>query len=91
MKKIDYKTIIPILAIVIIQIAFAIVITNKVVELENKIDKIKLLNGMFFEDMEESRKLIDMKTSSLMNEISQLKEENENLLSKCIYPYFIIH
>ncbi len=52
MKKIDYKTIIPILAIVIIQIAFAIVITNKVVELENKIDKIKLLNGMFFEDME---------------------------------------
>ena len=52
MKKIDYKTIIPILAIVIIQIAFAIAITNKVVELENKIDKIKLLNGMFFEDME---------------------------------------
>lgn len=52
MKKIDYKTIIPILAIVIIQIAFAIVITNKVVELENKIDKIKLLNGMFYEDLE---------------------------------------
>lgn len=52
MKKIDYKTIIPILLIAIIQIAFAIVITNKVVELENKIDKIKLLNGMFFEDME---------------------------------------
>lgn len=52
MKKIDYKTIIPILAIAIIQTVFAIVITNKVVELENKIDKIKLLNGMFFEDME---------------------------------------
>lgn len=52
MKKIDYKTIIPILAIVIIQIAFAIVITNKVVELENKIDKIKLLNGMFYEDLQ---------------------------------------
>lgn len=52
MKKIDYKTIIPILAIVIIQIAFAIVVTNKIVELENKIDKIKLLNGMFYEDLE---------------------------------------
>ena len=52
MKKIDYKTIIPILAIVIIQIAFAIVITNKVVELENKIDKIKLLNNMFYEDLQ---------------------------------------
>lgn len=52
MKKIDYKTIIPILAIAIIQTVFAIVVTNKVVELENKIDKIKLLNGMFFEDME---------------------------------------
>lgn len=52
MKKIDYKTIIPILAIVIIQIAFAIVITNKIIELENKIDNIKLLNGMFYEDLQ---------------------------------------
>ena len=52
MKKIDYKTIIPILLIVIIQAIFVIVVTNKIVELENKIDKIKLLNGMFFEDME---------------------------------------
>lgn len=52
MKKIDYKTIIPILLIAIIQTVFAIVVTNKIVELENKIDKIKLLNGMFFEDME---------------------------------------
>ena len=52
MKKIDYKTIIPILAIAIIQTVFAIVVTNKVVELENKIDKIKLLNGMFYEDLE---------------------------------------
>lgn len=52
MKKIDYKTIIPILAIVIIQIVFVIVVTNKVVELENKIDKIKLLNGMFYEDLQ---------------------------------------
>lgn len=52
MKKIDYKTIIPILLIAIIQTVFVIVVTNKIVELENKIDKIKLLNGMFFEDME---------------------------------------
>lgn len=52
MKKIDYKTIIPILLIAIIQTVFAIVVTNKVVELENKIDKIKLLNGMFYEDLE---------------------------------------
>lgn len=52
MKKIDYKTIIPILAIVIIQTVFAIVVTNKIVELENKIDNIKLLNGMFYEDLE---------------------------------------
>lgn len=52
MKKIDYKTIIPILAIAIIQTVFAIVVTNKVVELENKIDKIKLLNGMFYEDLQ---------------------------------------
>ena len=52
MKKIDYKTIIPILAIVIIQTIFVIVVTNKVVELENKIDKIKLLNSMLYEDLE---------------------------------------
>ena len=52
MKKIDYKIIIPILAIVIIQIAFVIVVTNKIIELENKTDKIKLLNGMFYEDLE---------------------------------------
>ena len=52
MKKIDYKTIIPILAIVIIQATFVIVVTNKVVELENKIDNIKLLNGMFYEDLQ---------------------------------------
>lgn len=52
MKKIDYKTIIPFLAIVIIQTVFVIIVTNKVVELENKIDKIKLLNDMFYEDLE---------------------------------------
>lgn len=53
MKKIDYKTIIPILAIVIIQAIFVIVVTNKVVELENKIDNIKLINNMFYEDLEQ--------------------------------------
>ena len=52
MKKIDYKIIIPILLIAIIQIAFAIAITNKIIELENKIDNIKLLNGMFYEDLQ---------------------------------------
>lgn len=52
MKKIDYKTIIPILAIVIIQAIFVIVVTNKIVELDKKIDNIKLLNGMFYEDLE---------------------------------------
>ena len=52
MKKIDYKTIIPIIVIVIIQTIFVIIVTNKVVELENKIDKIKLLNGMFYEDLQ---------------------------------------
>ena len=52
MKKIDYKTIIPILLITIIQIAFAIVITNKIIELENKIDNIKLINNMFYEDLQ---------------------------------------
>lgn len=52
MKKIDYKIITPILLIAIIQIAFAIVITNKIVELDKKIDNIKLLNNMFYEDLQ---------------------------------------
>ena len=58
MKKIDYKIIIPILLIAIIQIAFAIVITNKIIELENKIDNIKLLNGMFYEDLQRTYEYI---------------------------------
>ena len=41
MKKIDYKTIIPILLIAIIQTVFVIVVINKIVELENKIEGIK--------------------------------------------------
>ena len=59
MKKIDYKTIIPILAIVIIQTVFVIVVTNKVVELENKIDNIKLLNGMFYEDLQRTYEYLE--------------------------------
>ena len=58
MKKIDYKIIIKILLIAIIQTVFAIVVTNKIVELENKIDKIKLLNGMFYEDLERTYEYI---------------------------------
>lgn len=58
MKKIDYKTIIPILAIVIIQTVFAIVVTNKIVELDKKIDNIKLLNGMFYEDLQRTYEYI---------------------------------
>ena len=58
MKKIDYKTIIPILLIAIIQTVFAIVVTNKIVELENKIDNIKLLNGMFYEDLQRTYEYI---------------------------------
>ena len=53
MKKIDYKTIIPILAIVIIQLIFAIVVTNKIIELENKLDKFKLYNHMFNESVDQ--------------------------------------
>lgn len=53
MKKIDYKTIISILAIAIIQIVFAIAITNKIIELENKLDKFKLYNHMFNESVDQ--------------------------------------
>lgn len=58
MKKIDYKTIIPILAIVIIQAIFVIVVTNKIVELDKKTDNIKLLNGMFYEDLQRTYEYI---------------------------------
>ena len=41
------------IVIVLIELgASTIIVTNKIVELDKKIDKIKLLNGMFFEDME---------------------------------------
>lgn len=38
------------IVIVLIEVGtFTIIVTNKIVELENKIDNIKLLNGMFYE------------------------------------------
>lgn len=41
------------IVIVLIEVGiFTIIVTNKIVELENKIDKIKLLNGMFYEDLQ---------------------------------------
>lgn len=41
------------IVIVLIEVGiFTIIVTNKIIELENKIDNIKLLNGMFYEDLE---------------------------------------
>ena len=41
------------IVIVLIEIGvFTIIVTNKIVELENKIDNIKLLNNMFYEDLQ---------------------------------------
>ena len=39
--------------IVLIELgASTIIVTNKIVELDKKIDNIKLLNGMFYEDLQ---------------------------------------
>lgn len=41
------------ITIVFIEIGvFTIIITNKIIELDKKIDNIKLLNGMFYEDLQ---------------------------------------
>lgn len=41
------------IVIVFIEVGiFTIIVTNKIVELDKKIDNIKLLNGMFYEDLE---------------------------------------
>lgn len=41
------------IVIVFIEIGvFTIIITNKIIELDKKIDNIKLLNGMFYEDLQ---------------------------------------
>lgn len=38
---------------------------------------------VFMDYIEETRKLVKLKTSLILNEITQLKEENENLILKC--------
>ena len=41
------------IVIVLIEIGvFTIIVTNKIVELDKKIDNIKLLNSMFYEDLQ---------------------------------------
>ena len=41
------------IVIVLIELgASTIIVTNKIVELDKKIDNIKLLNGMFYEDLQ---------------------------------------
>lgn len=41
------------IVIVLIEVGtFTIIVTNKIVELDKKIDNIKLLNGMFYEDLQ---------------------------------------
>ena len=41
------------IVIVFIEVGiFTIIVTNKIVELDKKIDNIKLLNGMFYEDLQ---------------------------------------
>lgn len=41
------------IVIVLIEVGtFTIIVTNKIVELDKKIDNIKLLNGMFCEDLQ---------------------------------------
>jgi len=41
------------IVIVLIEIGvFTIIVTNKIVELDKKIDNIKLLNNMFYEDLQ---------------------------------------
>lgn len=47
------------IVIVLIEVGvFTIIVTNKIVELENKIDKIKLLNNMFYEDLQRTYEYI---------------------------------
>lgn len=38
---------------------------------------------VFMDYIEETRKLVKLKTNLILNEITQLKEENENLILKC--------
>lgn len=42
------------IVIVLIEVGvFTIIVTNKIVELDKKIDNIKLINNMFYEDLEQ--------------------------------------
>lgn len=47
------------IVIVLIEIGvFTIIITNKIIELDKKTDNIKLLNGMFYEDLQRTYEYI---------------------------------
>lgn len=47
------------IVIVLIEIGvFTIIVTNKIIELDKKIDKIKLLNNMFYEDLQRTYEYI---------------------------------
>lgn len=47
------------ITIVFIEIGvFTIIITNKIIELDKRIDNIKLLNGMFYEDLQRTYEYI---------------------------------
>ena len=42
------------IVIVLIEVGtFTIIVTNKIIELDKKIDNIKLINNMFYEDLEQ--------------------------------------
>lgn len=51
------KTILIVIALIEVGI-FTIIVTNKIVELDKKIDNIKLLNGMFYEDLQRTYEYI---------------------------------
>ena len=47
------------IVIVLIEIGvFTIIVTNKIVELDKKIDNIKLINNMFYEDLQRTYEYI---------------------------------
>ena len=47
------------IVIVLIEIGvFTIIVTNKIIELDKKTDNIKLLNGMFYEDLQRTYEYI---------------------------------
>lgn len=47
------------IVIVLIEVGiFTIIVTNKIVELDKKIDNIKLINNMFYEDLQRTYEYI---------------------------------